>query len=125
VQSVTTGTSSASMEAASKPSGCGSGCVINYASVATTWAIIGDAVQSTTSIPDLPSGFALLAIPVIIIYFAFRRRASSCPAPGSSTRLGGGLRAVRPLVASLHGPGSHSGSSASFSHGRFLQEWAH
>lgn len=54
--------------------GCTSACTINYGATATNWAIITDAIQSTTSVPEFPFGFVILVVPTAVIYFLLRRK---------------------------------------------------
>jgi hypothetical protein len=53
---------------------CSPSCTINFGTMATNWNIIGDAVTSTTSVPDLPEGIFLIAVPIIVLYLILRRR---------------------------------------------------
>jgi hypothetical protein len=65
---------SAAFEYQSFTSGCPSGCTIGFGSSTTNWVLIGDAIQSTASVPDLPYGFVLVALPVLMAYLLARRR---------------------------------------------------
>jgi hypothetical protein len=70
------------------PSGCSSGCTVDYTGTLNNWVVITDLINpSPSSVPVFPMGILPLVLAIPVLYFLISRRRSSATGNGDPALL--------------------------------------